>query len=120
MDHHGYRLSNILKLQMPLLKKQFQQGAPGGAPTHNHHPHPSTPLRVTPYFLPLFRSTSVRNFFRRRILSGVTSTSSSSPTYSSACSNVIGFTGVSEIASSFPDARMLLNFFPFVTFTTRS
>src|SRR5215213_2821868 len=58
--------------------------------------------------------------FRKRILCGVTSTSSSSAINSSACSNDNSFGGTSRIASSAVEARMFVSFFSFIAFTSRS
>src|SRR5690606_13723780 len=66
------------------------------------------------------RSVSVRNFLRRRISVGVTSTSSSSSMKSSACSGVDLMAGLSWIASSLPEARMLVSGLGLITLTVRS
>src|SRR4249919_1475463 len=66
------------------------------------------------------RSLSVRNFLRRRISFGVTSTSSSSSMKSSACSREYLIAGVSLIASSLPEARMLVSGLGLIALTVRS
>ena len=58
--------------------------------------------------------------FRRRMLDGVTSTSSSSLMNSIACSRPSLRGGISRIASSADEARMLVCFFSFVTLTSMS
>ena len=58
--------------------------------------------------------------FRKRMLRGVTSTSSSSLMNSIACSRLSWRGGISRIASSAVEARMLVCFFSFVTFTSMS
>src|SRR5688500_5632271 len=81
--------------------------------------YPLFPLYLLyPYFSDRFLAFSCRIFFRRRMFSGVTSTSSSSAMYSRACSSVIGLMGVRTMASSVPEARMLVSFFSLVGFTT--
>src|SRR5690606_17531382 len=66
------------------------------------------------------RSLSVSSFLRRRISFGVTSTSSSSSMKSSACSRVNFSAGVSLIASSLPEARMLVSGLVLIALTVRS
>ena len=68
----------------------------------------------------LGRKFAARIFFRRRMLFGVTSTSSSSLMNSIACSRPSFRGGMRRTASSAVDARMLVCFFSFVTFTSRS
>jgi rhodanese-related sulfurtransferase len=63
------------------------------------------------------RSCSLSSFLRRRMLSGVTSTSSSSSMNSSACSSVCFTGGVRINASSVPAARMLVSCLALVGFT---
>ena len=57
---------------------------------------------------------------RRRMLDGVTSTSSSSLMNSIACSRPSLRGGIRRIASSADDARMFVCFFSFVTLTSMS
>lgn len=57
---------------------------------------------------------------RKRIAFGVTSMSSSVPTYPIALSRSITFGGVNRIVSSLPLARIFVNFFSFVGLTSRS
>ena len=66
------------------------------------------------------RSISVRYRLRRRILLGVTSTSSSSSMNSTAYSSDIWMGGTSRTASSVPAARILVNCFPLIGLTTIS
>src|SRR5690606_3537585 len=66
------------------------------------------------------RSLSVSSFLRRRISLGVISTSSSSSMKSSACSSENLVAGVSWIASSLPEARMLVSGLVLIAFTVRS
>ena len=66
---------------------------------------------LLPYLGALLRAFSVRCFLRRRILTGVTSTSSSSSINSNACSSVCLIGGTSVSASSVPEARTLVSCF---------
>src|SRR5260370_20482011 len=61
-----------------------------------------------------------RIFLRRRMDLGVISTSSSSAMNSIACSRLNTPCGISRMASSADDERMLVSFFSFVTFTSMS
>src|SRR6266567_853345 len=67
-----------------------------------------------------FRRLGSSSFFRNLIDFGVTSTSSSSSMNSSACSRVRLRGGVSLMASSVPEARTLVSFFPLQGLTSRS
>src|SRR6185437_3292054 len=68
----------------------------------------------------LGRMLPARIFFRRRMLFGVISTSSSSLMNSTACSRLKRRGGISRMASSAVDARMLVCFFSLVMFTSMS
>jgi hypothetical protein len=57
---------------------------------------------------------------RRRMLTGVTSTHSSSRMNSSACSSESGRGGIRRTVSSADAARMFVSFFSFVGLTSRS
>src|SRR5690554_8019446 len=66
-----------------------------------------------PYFLLAhLRSFSVRCFLRRRVDLGVTSSSSSSSIYSSACSRVTFIGATRPMTSSLPEARRLSSLWP--------
>ena len=75
---------------------------------------------LLPYLGARLRAFSVRCFLRRRILTGVTSTSSSSSINSNACSSVCLIGGTSVSASSVPEARTLVSCLPLMGLTTRS
>ena len=66
------------------------------------------------------RSTSFKTLFRKRICVGVTSTNSSDSMNSNASSNVNFLAGFKMMFRSLPDARMFVNFFSFVGFTSIS
>src|ERR1051325_3254014 len=55
--------------------------------------------------------------FRRRMFLGVTSTNSSSPMNSIACSSERSLGGTKRMASSALEARMLVSFFSLINFT---
>src|SRR5690606_30961536 len=109
---HSARASRRSRWSTGRVPTRVGAAAPGPPPREQRPAHAERLARL--------RSVSLRCFLRRRISFGVTSTSSSSSMKSRACSSVYLIAGVSLMASSLPEARMLVSGLVLMALTVRS